>query len=51
MANKDFYIYTDRIKLRTPSTVEYRVQKLLDPKELKPSIKGELPTLHIWLKY
>ncbi|CAH1732771.1 unnamed protein product [Aphis gossypii] len=40
MANKDFFIYTDRSQLQTPSTVEYRVQKLLDPKELKPSIKA-----------
>jgi len=42
MANKDFFIYTDRNKLRTPSNVEYRVDKLLKPKELKSSIKGEV---------
>ncbi|XP_060833475.1 condensin complex subunit 1 [Rhopalosiphum padi] len=40
MANKDFFIYTDRNKLRTPSNVEYRVDKLLKPKELKSSIKA-----------
>ncbi|CAI6344316.1 unnamed protein product [Macrosiphum euphorbiae] len=40
MAHKDFFIYTDRNKLRTPSTIEYRVEKLLKPKELKPHIKA-----------
>lgn len=40
MADKDFFIYTDRNKLRTPSTIEYRVEKLLKPKELKPHIKA-----------
>lgn len=42
MANKDFFIYSDRNKLLTPSTIEYRVEKLLKPKELKSSIRGEV---------
>jgi len=48
MASKDFFIYTDRNKLRTPSTVEYRVEKLLKPKELKPSIRGEVLYINVW---
>ncbi|XP_050420511.1 condensin complex subunit 1 [Adelges cooleyi] len=40
MACKEFFIYTDRNKLRTPSNTEYRVDKLLKPKELKPAIKS-----------
>lgn len=40
MANKDFFIYSDRNKLLTPSTIEYRVEKLLKPKELKSSIRA-----------
>lgn len=48
MANKDFFIYSDRNKLRTPSTVEYRVEKLLKPKELKPSIGGEVLYINGW---
>jgi len=48
MAHKDFFIYTDRNKLRTPSTIEYRVEKLLKPKELKPHIKGELLYSNTW---
>lgn len=41
MAHKDFFIYTDRNKLRTSSNTEYRVETLLKPKQLKPSIKGK----------
>lgn len=41
MANKEFFIYTDRNKLLTPSSTEYRVQKPLKAKELKPAIRGE----------
>jgi len=48
MAHKDFFIYTDRNKLLTPSTIEYRVEKLLKPKELKPNIKGELFYCNTW---
>jgi len=44
MAYKDFFIYSDRNKYRAPSTIEYRVEKLLKPRELKPHIKGELFT-------
>lgn len=50
MANKDFFIYSDRNKLLTPSTTEYRVEKLLKPKELKPSIRGEVLSIN-GLKY
>lgn len=50
MADKDFFIYTDRNKLRTTSTIEYRVEKLLKPKELKTHIKGEQLTLQLYLE-
>lgn len=42
MSDKEFFIYSDRNLLQTPSTTEYRVEKLLKPKELKPSIKCKL---------
>lgn len=42
MADYDFYIYTDRSKLRTTSKTEYRVKKLLRLKDLKPAIKCKL---------
>jgi len=48
MADKDFFIYTDRNKLLTPSTIEYRVEKLLKPKELKPHINGKLLYSNTW---
>lgn len=48
MANKDFFIYTDRTDLKKPSTIEYRVEKLLKPKELKPHIEGELLCRNSW---
>lgn len=46
MADTEFYIYSDRNKLRMPctstTTTEYRVGELLKTKELKPFIKGAL---------
>lgn len=38
---KDFFIYTDRDELRTSSTTEYRVKKILQPKQFKQAIKGD----------
>lgn len=40
MTTKEFFIYADRDKLQTPSTLEYRVEKLLKPPEFKSAIKG-----------
>lgn len=41
MCDKDFFIYADRSKLRIPSSTEYRVEKLLDLKHLKQSVRSE----------
>lgn len=51
MAVKDFFIYTDRNKLQTPSNTEFRVLKLLKTKELKPAIRGEHLIAHLKVKF
>lgn len=41
MTDKDFFIYSDRNKLLTPSATEYRVRKLLKPSELKKAVRSK----------
>lgn len=41
MTTKEFFIYADRDKLQTLSTIEYRVENLLGPTEFKSAIKGK----------
>lgn len=41
MGNKDFFIYSDRDELQTPSATEYRVERILKPKQFKQAINGE----------
>jgi len=41
MGDKEFFIYSDRNELRTPSNTEYRVKHQMKLKDLKPSIKSQ----------